>query len=128
MGVRVPRKADVLAVVKLLESPAEDVEELAEQIIEAMDTARRDRTRFALAVQGLPVAYLYGDFENREEAIRWAKRVGLDASGLSVGVVPLFNRDSVVARHQKMTDDLAAKSTPEPIKRASAGRSKRAVA
>lgn len=104
-----PRKADVLAVVKLLESPAEDVEELAEAVISALDDARRDRTRFALAVQGLPVAYLYGDFENREEAIRWAKRVGLDVAGLSVGVLPLFSRDAVLARHQKMTDDLAAK-------------------
>lgn len=109
-----PRKSDVTAVMKLLEEPAEDAEELAERIIEAMDVARRDRTRFALAVQGLPVAYLYGDFENREEAIRWGKRVGLDVAGLSVGVVPLFNRDMVLARHEKMTDELAAKNKPEP--------------
>lgn len=112
------------AVARIFESEHESAEAAATAAIEALDAARRDRLTFAVAVQGLPVATVYYGFENRLEASRWAKRVALDVSGLSVGVVPVYNKDHVFDRHQVMTDELAKKQAPGPPV---AGRRKRAA-
>lgn len=119
-----PRKSDVTAVAKIFDQEHESAEAAATAAIEALDAARRDRLGYAVAVQGLPVAYLYHGFENREEAIRWCKRVGLDVVGLSVGVVPVFNKDAVLERHRVMTEELSKKQDPGPPV---AGRRKRAA-
>ncbi len=119
-----PRKSDITAVAKILQDPDfESPEEAAVAVIEALDAARRDRLGYAVAVQGLPVAYVYHGFENREEAIRWLKRSGIDVVGLSVGVIPVFNKDHPLERHRLMTEDLRKKQDPgHPV----AGRRKRA--
>ena len=122
-----PTPTEVKAVVALLQSgDFESPEEGAAAIIAKLDELRRNKTRYAVAVQGLPCAYLYGDFENRQEAVNWAKRVALDVSGLSVGVVPLFSRENVLDRHKEMTDEIVKKNTPEPV--AKKPRAKRATA
>lgn len=111
-----PTPTEVKAVVALLKSEEFDSpEEGAAAIIAKLDELRRNKKRYALAVQGLPTAYLYGDFENRQEAVNWAKQVALDVSGLSVGVVPMFSKDAVLDRHRKMTDEIVKKNTPEPV-------------
>jgi hypothetical protein len=115
-----PTPSEVKAVVALLKSADfETPEDGARAVIAKLDALRRDKMRYAVAVQGLPTAYLYGDFENRQEAVNWAKRVALDVSGLSVGVLPLYSRDAVLARHQKMTDEIVKKNTPEPVEKKS---------
>lgn len=119
-----PRKSDVTAVAKILQEDHESAEAAALAVIEALDTARRDRPRWGLAVQGLPVAYVYGDHETRQEAVNWAKRVGLDAVGLSLGVIPIYNKDHVLERHLKMTEELKLKQEPGPP---TPGRRKRAA-
>ena len=119
-----PRKSDVTAVARIFEADHESAEAAAIAAIEALDAARRDRLGYAVAVQGLPVAYVYHGFENREEAIRWLKRSGIDVVRLSVGVIPVFNKDSVLPRHLKMTEELAVKQDPGPPR---AGRRKKAA-
>jgi len=109
-----PRKSDITAVAKIFEQDHESAEAAALAAIEALDKIRRERPRWGLAVQGLPVAYIYGDHETRQEAVNWAKRAGLDAVGLSLGVVPIFNKDQVLERHKVMTEELRKKSEPDP--------------
>lgn len=119
-----PRKSDVAAVAKIFEDEHESAEAAAEAAIEALDRARRDRLTYAVAVQGLPVAYLYYGFENRQEAVQWSKRVALDVAGLSVGVIPVYSKDAVLDRHRVMTEKLEeANKPPEPVK----GRRRRAA-
>lgn len=119
-----PRKSDITAVAAIFEQDHESAEAAALAAIEALDAARRERLTFAVAVQGLPVAVTYYGFENRLEASRWAKRVALDVSGLSVGVVPVYDKDHVLDRHRVMTEELAKKQAPGPPV---AGRRKRAA-
>jgi hypothetical protein len=107
-----PRKSDVTAVAKIFEADHESAEAAATAAIEALDAARRDRLGYAIAVQGTPVAYLYHGFENRQEAVNWCKRVGLDVVGLSVGVIPVYNRDAVLERHKTQTEELSKKQDP----------------
>lgn len=104
-----PRKSDITAVAKILQEEHESAEDAAVAVIECWERLRRERLRYGLAVQGLPVAYVYGDFENRQEAVNWAKRSGLDVVGLSVGVIPIRDKDFVLERHQKMTDEVKKK-------------------
>lgn len=119
-----PRKSDVTAVARIFEQDHESAEAAATAAIEALDAARRDRLGYAVAVQGLPTAYLYHGFENRQEGLNWVKRVGLDVVGLSVGIVPMYNKDSVLERHRVQTEELAKKQDPGPPV---AGRRKRAA-
>lgn len=123
-----PTKAEITAVVALLNSgDFETPEEGAAAVIAKLDELRRNKPRYALAVQGLPTAFLYGDFENRQEAVNWAKRVALDVSGLSVGVVPLYSKDNVLDRHRKQTEALAEKNKVDPpAKKSTKPRAKRA--
>ena len=79
---------------------------------------------FGVAIQGLPVATLYYGFETRQEAVNWCKRVGIDVAGLSVGVVPVFNKDQVMERHRLMTEELRKRLAPEAP---TPGRRKRAA-
>ena len=109
------RPSDVKAVAKIFDQEHESAEAAATAAIEALDLARRDRLTYGVAVQGLPVAYLYYGFENREEAIRWSKRVALDVAGLSVGVIPVYNKDVVLDRHRVMTENLEEANKPAPV-------------
>lgn len=118
------RKSDVTAVARIFEADHESAEAAATAAILALDSARRDRLGYAVAVQGLPVAYVYHGFETRQEAVNWCKRVGLDVVGLSVGVVPVYNKDAVLDRHRVQTGELAVKQDPGPP---TAGRRKRAA-
>lgn len=119
-----PRKSDVTAVARIFEDSHESAEAAATAAIEALDAARRERMTFAVAVQGLPVATVYIGFETRQEAVNWCKRVALNVAGLSVGVIPVVNRDQVLERHKLMTAELAKKQEPGPPV---AGRRKRAA-
>lgn len=120
-----PTPADVRAVAAVLESPEwESPEDAARAVIEALDERRRDRMGYAVAVNGRPLPHLYIGFENREECKRWAKRVGLDVAALDVWVVPVWSRDVVLPRHQKMTEELKTRQEPGPP---TAGRRKRAA-
>lgn len=110
-----PRKSDLQKVAAVLQEGHESAEDAAVAVIECWERLRRERLRYGLAVQGLPVAYVYGDFENRQEAVNWAKRSGLDVVGLSVGVIPIRDKDFVLERHQKMTDEVKKKNEPEPL-------------
>lgn len=110
-----PRKSDITRVAVVLDQEYDSVEDAAAAAIEEWERLRRERLRYGLAVQGLPVAYVYGDFENRQEAVNWAKRSGLDVVGLSVGVIPIRDKDYVLERHQKMTDEVKKKNEPEPL-------------
>lgn len=118
-----PRKSDVTAVAKALELEHDSAEAAALAAIEALDAARRERLTFGVAVQGLPVATLYYGFESRQEAVNWCKRTGIDVAGLSVGVIPVFNKDQVLERHRLMTEELSKRQQPGPPV---AGRRKRA--
>lgn len=105
------------AVAKIFENGGdfESSEEAATAAIEALDKARRDRLTYGVAVQGLPVATVYVGFENREEAVRWCKRTGLDVAGLPVGIVPLWDKDHVLDRHVKQDSELAGQpAAPKP--------------
>lgn len=117
--------ADVRAVAAILQQPEwETPEDAAKAVIEALDTARRDRMTYAVAVNGRPLPHVYTGFENREECKRWAKRVGLDVAGLDVWVIPVWSKDAVLPRHQVMTEELKKKQEPGPP---TAGRRKRAA-
>lgn len=119
-----PRKSDITAVARIFEQDHESAEAAATAAIEALDKARRDRLTFAVAVQGLPVAVTYYGFETRQEAVNWCKRTGIDVAGLSVGVIPVYDKDAVFSRHLMMTEELAKKQQPGPPV---AGRRKRAA-
>jgi hypothetical protein len=119
-----PRKSDITAVAKIFEEEHDSAEAAALAAIEALDKARRERMTYGVAVQGLPVATLYYGFETRQEAVNWAKRVAIDVAGLSVGIVPVFSKDSVLERHLKHTTELKKKQGPGPPV---AGRRKRAA-
>jgi hypothetical protein len=110
-----PRKSDVTAVARIFEQDHESAEAAATAAIEALDAARRDRLTFAVAVQGLPVAIVYHGFETRQEAVNWCKRTAIDVAGLSVGVIPVYNKDAVLERHKVASEELAAKNKPEPV-------------
>lgn len=111
-----PTKADIRAVAEILESPDwETPEAAAAAAIEALDARRRDRMTYGVAIQGLPVATVYYGFENREEGIRWCKRIGLDVVGLSVGVIPVFSKDKPLEQHLRMTKEIQAKNQPAPL-------------
>jgi hypothetical protein len=107
-----PRKSDVTAVAKIFESEHDSAEAAATAAIEALDAIRRERLTYGVAVQGTPVAIVYMGFENREEAVRWCKRTGIDVAGLSVGVIPVYNKDHVFERHKAQTAELAKKQEP----------------
>lgn len=107
-----PRKSDITAVAKIFEQDHESAEAAATAAIEALDKARRERLTFAVAVQGLPVAVTYYGFETRQEAVNWCKRTGIDVVGLSVGVIPVYDKDHVFARHKLMTEELKKKQEP----------------
>jgi len=120
-----PTPADVRAVAKILEEGEfSSPEDAARAAIEALDERRRDRMGYAVAVNGRPLPHVYIGFENREECKRWAKRTGLDVAALDVWVLPVWSRDAVLPRHQKMTEELAEKQQPGPPV---AGRRKRAA-
>lgn len=119
-----PRKSDITAVAKIFEQDHESAEDAAVAAIEALDQIRRERLTFAVAVQGLPVATVYCGFETRQEAVNWCKRTGIDVAGLSVGVIPVYNKDHVFERHKVQTAELAVKQDPGPP---TAGRRKRAA-
>jgi len=108
----VPRKADVTAVAAIFEQDHDSPESAALAAITALDEARRSRLGYAVAIQGLPVAYLYHGFETRQEAINWLKATAVDVAGLSVGIVPVFNKDEVLSRHQAQTEELRKKQEP----------------
>lgn len=110
-----PRKADITAVAAIFEQDHESAEAAALAAIEALDAARRERLTFAVAVQGLPVAVTYYGFESRQEAVNWCKRVALDIAGLSVGIIPAYNKDVVLERHRVASEELRKKNTPEPV-------------
>lgn len=106
--------ADVRAVAAILQNPEwESPEAAAKAVIEALDAARRDRMTYAVAVNGRPLPHIYIGFENREECKRWVKRVGLDVAALDVWVVPVWSKDAVLPRHQRMTEELEAKKQKE---------------
>lgn len=119
-----PRKSDVTAVARIFESDHESAEAAAAAAIEALDAARRDRMTFAVAVQGLPVAIVYYGWETRQEAVNWCKRTGIDVAGLSVGVIPVYDKDAVFDRHLTMTAELKKRQDPGPPV---AGRRKKAA-
>ena len=109
-----PTPADIRAVAKVLEEGEfSSPEDAARAAIEALDERRRDRMGYAVAVNGRPLPHVYIGFENREECKRWAKRTGLDVAALDVWVIPVWSRDAVLPRHQKMTEELAEKNKPE---------------
>lgn len=106
--------ADVRAVAAILQNPEWDSPEVAAKaVIEALDAARRDRQTYAVAINGRPLPHIYTGFENREECKRWAKRTGLDVAALDVWVVPVWSKDAVLPRHQRMTAELEAKKQKE---------------
>jgi hypothetical protein len=119
-----PRKSDIKAVAAIFEQDHDSAEAAAVAAIEALDKARRERMTFGVAVQGLPVATVYYGWETRQEAVNWCKRVGIDVAGLSVGVIPVYDKDAVFDRHKKLTAELATKQEPGPP---TAGRRKRAA-
>lgn len=107
-----PRKSDITKVAAVLQQEHESAEDAAVAVIEALDKARRERMTFGVAVQGLPVATLYYGFESRQEGVNWCKRVGIDVSGLSVGVIPVYDKDAVFSRHLMMTEELKKRMEP----------------
>lgn len=109
-----PRKSDITAVAAIFQQDHESAEAAATAAIEALDAARRERMTFGLAVQGLPVATVYMGFETRQEAVNWCKRVALNVAGLSVGVIPVYNKDQVLERHRLQTEELKKKQEPGP--------------
>lgn len=120
-------KAELNAVVAALEQSSESVEETAEAAIQALDQARAERTTYGVAIQGTPMAFIYQPFGNRQEALAWVKRYGLAGiDGLSVGVVPLFNKDRVPKRHAEAWDELMKKraAAEEPPRQARGRRRK----
>lgn len=117
--------ADVKAVAAILQQPEwASPEDAAKAVIEALDAARRDRMTYAVAINGRPLPHLYVGFENREEAKRWCNRTGLDVAALDVWVIPVWSKDAVLPRHQKMTEELSKKQEPGPP---TPGRRKRAA-
>lgn len=107
-----PRKSDITKVAAVLQQEHESAEDAAAAVIAAWEKLRRERLQFAVAVQGLPVAVTYYGFESRQEAVNWAKRTGIDAAGLSVGVIPVYDKDAVFSRHLMMTEELKKKLEP----------------
>jgi hypothetical protein len=106
----VPRKSDITAVARIFEEEHESAEAAAVAAISALDKARRERMTFGVAIQGLPVATVYYGFESRQEAVNWCKRSGIDVAGLSVGVIPVYDKDLVFSRHLKMTEEINEKN------------------
>ena len=114
-----PTKADTKAVAAIFENGGDfdSSEAAAKAAIEALDARRRDRLTYAVVVNARPVPVIYNGFENREEGIRWAKRVGLDVADLDVWVLPMLNRDVVLDRHLKQDDEVAEKQVAATTKR-----------
>lgn len=115
-----PLKAELTAVVAALQDDHDSVEAAAAAAIAALDEARIDRTTYAVAVQGTPVAFIYQPFGNRQEALAWVKKYGLaGVDGLTVGVVPVFSKDRIPKRHTAAWEDLQAriKAAEEPPRR-----------
>ena len=106
---------DVKAIAKLLkEGEFGGPEEAARAVLAAYDARREGRMGFAVVVNARPVPFIYIGHENREEAIRWCKRVGLDVAGLDVWVIPVLPKDRVLDRHLKQDDELAEKNGGQP--------------
>jgi len=117
-----PLKGEVKAVSAALQEEHDSVEEAAEAAIAALDQARVGRTLFGVAIQGIPCAFIYQPFGNKQEALQWIKKnaVGVDAAGLSVGVVPLLSRERPPQRRaeaQAELDKARELETPKPATR-----------
>lgn len=115
-----PLKAEITAVAAALSQEHESVEDAARAAIVALDEARVDRTLYGVAIQGLPCAYVYHPFGNKQEALSWIKRYGVAAvDGLEVGVIPLFSKERLVKRHAEAMADLLKRreAAEEPPRR-----------
>ena len=74
----VKRPTEIALIVKILGSEASDglaLEDIAEQIIEALDQSRAKRDQFIVLAQedGRGLVYRWGTFPTRQAADRWIK-------------------------------------------------------
>jgi hypothetical protein len=64
------RKKEMEAIIKVLESEHEDVEELSSEIWKLVDGFRRDREVYAVAVRVDGLNFLYGPYESENLAMK----------------------------------------------------------
>lgn len=77
------RKKELDAIVKLLESEHEDVEDLAEAIWKLVDEQRRGRDLWVVAVKMDSMNFLYGAYESEATAKKDAEAGNIKAVGLN---------------------------------------------
>jgi hypothetical protein len=73
------RKKDMDAIVRLLESEHDDVDELASEVWKSVDDARRDRELWVVAVRHLGLNFLYGPYESEATAKKDVERGSIQA-------------------------------------------------
>jgi hypothetical protein len=73
-----PRVAEVRAIVPLLEGPAEDVHELAERIVLALNEARLESTFYYIVPyqRNVPSYFAFGPLSTAAAVDRFAKKIG----------------------------------------------------
>ncbi|HET6915519.1 MAG TPA: hypothetical protein VFH56_05460 [Acidimicrobiales bacterium] len=107
------RPSETKAVVALLMEPADDVNELAKQIIKTVDESRQDRTDYVVVVQTGGLAHGYGFYPTVnacERAIKSGKIPSIDGSRLFV----------IPVRHPSQIDALWERVDESPLSEAAA--------
>lgn len=81
----VARPTEIKAVAELLQGPADNANDLAKKVIEALDDLRRDRPSFIIVKAfGRALLYSYGPFPTRNKAEHAMKR----------GIIPIIEGES----------------------------------
>lgn len=103
IGRTVARPSEIRAVAALLMEPADDINELAKAIIQAVDESRQDRTDYLVCRRYGQMVDAYGPYATQnqaEKAVQGGKIPAID--GTQFYVLPMYN--------PKRADDAWAKT------------------